>query len=487
MKKICRHILPIILLLVSILFSSCSLYPEDNNNTIINIPDGPSSSSTIAPQGTVFNAVKPGLMDFEALFNVVNSSIAGEKNSNSFYCSYILNRFYISSICSEDNAMASFCTDVYNAIATFQTEYEIPRGMDIDTEAMQTAMFALLEDCPELFHFAPSYTYYTRAEKVVSLEFEYTMSPEEYRDALKAVYDRFDTWLIDFTGTHDYELELYIYDRILEACSYSDSADYCRTPYGAVVLGQALCEGYSQAFTMAMQYCDIYCFQVGGMAQDLDTNESESHAWNIIKIQDEYYQVDPTWDDYDDETSSSSLYAFFNITDEQMYSNRTIEGQYLEFDIPVCNATEYSYYSFWGNTIEDDTDMKLFLYEQLDNHAANLTEPKGTLLLSIRFTNNDMLTDFLDNILKWLEEWNIGNSACRITGYSVRVIDSMGVAQLEIYSELHNIDPQYTDSGLLMPEDPTPDITEAPPTPPPTPLLEPTQPPSKPDNVIPVP
>jgi transglutaminase/protease-like cytokinesis protein 3 len=60
----------------------------------------------------------------------------------------------------------------------------------------------------------------------------------------------------------------------------------------------------------------------------------EMHAWDIIKLEDDYYNVDVTWDDQD-----PTMYDFFNVSDRQnVMHTRMYQSRYL----PPCNGTKYS-------------------------------------------------------------------------------------------------------------------------------------------------
>lgn len=75
------------------------------------------------------------------------------------------------------------------------------------------------------------------------------------------------------------------------------------------------------------------------------------------KIDGNWYQVDVTWNDSEDEFSN---YYYFNLTDEQMYSSHRADDLFDEIEpdnynndenlignlyVPECNSTEYNYYN----------------------------------------------------------------------------------------------------------------------------------------------
>ncbi len=64
-------------------------------------------------------------------------------------------------------------------------------------------------------------------------------------------------------------------------------------PYGAIIEGKAVCLGYATAFQLFMDVLDIECITVVGAA----FSSREDHAWNMVKIDGEWFCVDSTWDE----------------------------------------------------------------------------------------------------------------------------------------------------------------------------------------------
>lgn len=63
----------------------------------------------------------------------------------------------------------------------------------------------------------------------------------------------------------------------------------------------AVCEGYALAFEHLMHQAGIPCSYVSGDARHEGLNETDDrgHAWNVVKIDNRWYEVDTTWDDHD--------------------------------------------------------------------------------------------------------------------------------------------------------------------------------------------
>lgn len=117
-----------------------------------------------------------------------------------------------------------------------------------------------------------------------------TPGMSEY-DQVKAFHD----WLVNNTE----------YDLTFRETSY-DAA-------GPLLYGRAVCDGYSKALDLLCYLSGIDCVRINGEA----TNSSGStggHAWNKVKIDGQWYNVDVTWDD---PVSSRPIlrYDYFLVSD----------------------------------------------------------------------------------------------------------------------------------------------------------------------------
>lgn len=133
----------------------------------------------------------------------------------------------------------------------------------------------------------------------------------------------------------DFEIVQTIHDTIIDRCVYADS-DNDNNIYGALVERRAKCQGYSKAFCYLCSLAGVSSLTVLG---ETDTE----HMWNEAMIDGSYCHIDLTWDDPDGENGLNFIkYDYFGLTDEEIRSCRTIEGN--EFELPVCSDTRNNYY-----------------------------------------------------------------------------------------------------------------------------------------------
>ena len=183
-------------------------------------------------------------------------------------------------------------------------------------------------DHPELFWLDPhryfEYDYTGRVLKV-GIEF-YKEIPdiEEAKGTFNSAAEELLSGAKDLPT--DYEKEKYIHDLLADKITYQfNSLD--QSAYSSIPNDFTVCAGYARAFQYLMQQLGVPTYYTVGWG-------GEMHAWDIIKLEDDYYNVDVTWDDQD-----PTMYDFFNVSDRQnVMHTRMYQSRYL----PPCNGTKYS-------------------------------------------------------------------------------------------------------------------------------------------------
>lgn len=188
---------------------------------------------------------------------------------------------------------------------------------------------AVYNDHPELFWLETSYLCKYRSNgECVEIDLRFNAAAKDLSSAKSKFNEKANAILSEAKGLSDnYEKEKYVHNQLLEKTAYVSNAEMNQSAYSALVNGKTVCAGYSRAFQYLMQQLEIPCYYCTGYA-------GESHAWNIIELDDGYYNVDTTWDDTDNGT-----YDYFNKTDEDF--ELTHVRQDLSVNLPACNGTQY--------------------------------------------------------------------------------------------------------------------------------------------------
>lgn len=137
----------------------------------------------------------------------------------------------------------------------------------------------------------------------------------------------------------DYNKAKILHDRLIDHVEYV-SAENDQNAYGALVEGKAVCNGYTRAYQHLMNKVGIPAWYVAGASVNPATSTSIAHAWNLVKLDGDWYYTDVTWDDQGENT----FYAYFNITTDQLLKDHVIHSDYTDF-VPHATATGANYYN----------------------------------------------------------------------------------------------------------------------------------------------
>ncbi len=119
--------------------------------------------------------------------------------------------------------------------------------------------------------------------------------------------------------------------------------------YGAIHDKKAVCEGYARSFKYLMEKLSVPTILVSGTAKNSE-GKIETHAWNYVKIEENWYAVDVTWDDPIMLNEQSSLtseekYKYFLKGADNFFKDHTESGTISEngatFSFPLISGSDY--------------------------------------------------------------------------------------------------------------------------------------------------
>lgn len=146
-------------------------------------------------------------------------------------------------------------------------------------------------------------------------------------------------------GMSAYEMELAVHDWLVEWGSYDrtvyDNPNHSgrtgyRDPWGMLVGGYGNCLGYSSTFQLLMDLSGVECITVVGAA----FGSREDHAWNMVKLDGEWYCVDVTWDDPTGAARNGRHHRYFNVTSAYL---RETDHQWDYRNVPEATAAAYAW------------------------------------------------------------------------------------------------------------------------------------------------
>lgn len=199
----------------------------------------------------------------------------------------------------------------------------------INAKQLKSVFSAVYNDHPSLFWLDTAYSCKCRRNgEVAEIVLQFNKTAKDLDNAKQTFMENAEKILSDARKLdNDYEKEKFVHNALIDKIAYAKNAPMSQSAYSGLVGGKTVCAGYARAFQYLLQQLEIPCYYCTGYA-------GESHAWNIVKLGDDYYNADVTWDD-----TEAGNYDYFNKTDADYAS--THMRQELSVNLPPCNGTAY--------------------------------------------------------------------------------------------------------------------------------------------------
>jgi len=192
----------------------------------------------------------------------------------------------------------------------------------------------------------------------------------------------------------DIQKEKVLHDYIASQVTYDKSLRKY-TAYEALTTGEAVCQGYALLTYRLMQEAGIPVHIVSG------TVSTGLHAWNKVKLDGKWYNVDTTWD-----SQKQVVYSYFNVTDAALKRDHS----WKQGSLPAAN-TDYremlkakikagDKYAIAYQAIMKDIGEQVATVEEAINVINDAIESRKP---SVKFTylyGRRKLSDDIDTMLK---------------------------------------------------------------------------------------
>lgn len=207
---------------------------------------------------------------------------------------------------------------------------------------------AISVDHPELFYFIflNSNSYLEDTTKIEpyysSVASSYKF--DDYRKTIETEVEKIVKSVPE--NADDYEKVKYIFEYIADTTTYDIDSPDNQNVYSVFANHVTVCAGYSRAVQMLLNRLGIECTYVRGWLDDV------RHAWNIVKLHGEYYYIDVT--NADQENELDIYYEFFNFNEDYLKrAGYTVDRKNI--DIPQANGVRDSYFMHEGRYFTEYT------------------------------------------------------------------------------------------------------------------------------------
>lgn len=286
------------------------------------------------------------------------SAAAAPAEPHPYYPTGGVAEYTLTEVPATDNAPLTLQDDrsleeiIVEGLRNVEESISIPAGMLPFTSREETAdiYFAIVRTHPEFFYVENGAGFSILNGYVVSFSPYYNekLATEE---VISAFNDRVNKILDETTapGMSQVEMALSLHDYLVLHCAYDwnvvngrgASSYNVYTAYGALMEGDAVCQGYAMAYNLLLNKV--------GMETEYVTSSTINHGWSLVKIGDIWYHVDVTWDDptfdfsgYSHDLPGLCSHDYFLVSTAKM-------ADHGEFTVSQTTGTTYeSGYVFCG-------------------------------------------------------------------------------------------------------------------------------------------
>lgn len=231
-------------------------------------------------------------------------------------------------------------------------------GSELLEDYYQSAIETYLYDNPEVFYLSPKKMYIniqtTKGRFTTKYEVyldcgennNYLADGYESKEQIEQIESEIqnikNTILTNIENKSEYEKIKEIHDYLVDNISYEEtiSKNDIYNICGALIRKECVCEGYAKAFKYLLDEANIESIIVVGEATNSES-KTENHAWNYVKIEEDWYAVDVTWDDPIvkgwGNVGNSSRYKYFLVGSNEMNKDHKLSAQFTK------DGQEYQY------------------------------------------------------------------------------------------------------------------------------------------------
>lgn len=284
----------------------------------------------------------------------------------------------------------------------------------LNVDELNKIFTCVMADHPELFY-VDGYQFikYSVGDVITKIMFygNYVFSEDEIREYQKQLQLATEDIITEISRTPDeYEMVKAVYEYVIFETDYDLNAENNQNILSVFLQHKSVCQGYAKAFQYLLQRVGIECTLVTGKVAN------DGHAWNIVKVNDAYYHVDPTWGDasyvMNDNDENMEIppinYDYLLVSDEAMESTHFSDGS---FPLPACNSIQDNYFVREGLLLQEFDMQQL---KDIFHHAYQ----NGWKYLTLKASNQKIYDEIKTQLIDKQKIFDLLNRQTKRVAYT---------------------------------------------------------------------
>lgn len=271
---------------------------------------------------------------------------------------------------------------IYEQVLECVMSHDKSVRLNCDLDTLGRIYYCVRRDHGEIF-WVDGYNYTSRESSVV-FEPVYSMDYEtrcNYSYRVSTIVSRLVTKYKDLS---DYEKVKAVYEYIIKNIEYDELSVNNQNILGVFLDRGAVCLGSANAVQTVLSRLGVDSIVITG------ETELCAHAWNLVKIEGEWYHLDITAGMLAYNTTKYVDYRYMTMTDEETYLTRSTDSLVM---LPECNNTTYEYFRQEGLYFDKD-DLNQIIKIAKQGYA------ERTNCLALRFATLDDLEFVRDELIQ---------------------------------------------------------------------------------------
>ena len=223
-----------------------------------------------------------------------------------------------------------------DGLLKLQDSFAVPM---LSQKELSDIYFMIRLDCPEIFYSVTfSYRYYPDSTAVEMVP-QYLFTKDKIKEHRQAMESRVKKLVRQAVDLDEKEKELFVHDFIVNQVKYDKlKKEYSHEIIGALGNGVAVCEGMAKAVKLLCDELNIWCIIALSEANP-EKGIKYRHAWNVIRIDGQYYHLDATFDNTLSR-DGTVRYDYVNLSDKQIFRDH----EPVIWKVPACSDNDHFYY-----------------------------------------------------------------------------------------------------------------------------------------------